>query len=85
MKRRRSYTPPARFQVSNLVRLNRFLPPVLSGSIVTILDVHQVGGGCYRYQVQSTEYPEKPVWASEEDLAAPLDPGLSSTGVEMPL
>lgn len=64
---------PARFQVSNQVRLERYLPPVLSGSIVSILDVRYVGAGDYRYQVQATEYQATPVWCDESDLAAPLE------------
>jgi|RifCSP16_2_1023846.scaffolds.fasta_scaffold86281_1 hypothetical protein len=63
-----------RFHRGEQVHLLRFLPPILSGSTVAILEVRDVGRE-YRYQVDSTEYPEKPVWASEDDLAYPMDPG----------
>lgn len=56
-----TYTPGDR------VRLKRSLPPALSGSIATVIDIHTGRNGAY-YQVQPLEYPSRPVWAYEEDL-----------------
>ncbi len=56
-----------KFQVGDMARLNRFLPPVLSGTLVT---VDAVGGTRFypRYQVSTAEYQAQPVWADESDL-----------------
>jgi hypothetical protein len=66
-------TPHSRYHIHDLVRLLRYLPPVLSGSTVAVLDVRQVGHGALRYQVQSAEYPASPVWANEDDIAYPME------------
>jgi len=65
-----------KFQKDQLVTLKRFLPPVLSGSTVAVLDVRDCGKSGIRYQVRSDEYPATPVWAHEEDLALPWEPPL---------
>lgn len=63
----------AKYQVGELLTLNRFLPPILSGSTVAVKEVVTAAQD-YRYRVESTEYPvERPVWAYEDDLVRPLE------------
>jgi hypothetical protein len=55
------------YQIGETVKVKRYLPPVYSGSLVTILEINTEGQGA-RYQVRPTEYPAGPVWADEDDL-----------------
>lgn len=71
MKKHSARRNAPRFQVGEQLTLRRYLPPVLSGSTVAVLAVSQHHGGD-RYQVASSEYPGKPVWADENDLAWPI-------------
>lgn len=64
--------PKAKFQTGELATLARYLPPILSGSQVTVMDVVYTGRE-YRYQVQATEYRSDPKWAYEDDLRRPLE------------
>ena len=62
----KTYNP--RFYAGERATLTRYLPPILCGSTVAILEVRATGDG-FRYQVQAEEYPGAPVWAYDEDLA----------------
>ena len=64
--------PKQKFQLGELATLIHYLPPLLSGSQVTILDVAFTGRE-YRYQVAATEYKSDPKWAYENDLRRPLE------------
>ena len=59
--------PRPAFAPGDHARTTCYLPPVLSGSVVAVLDVHN-DRGTVRYQVRSVEYEAKPVWAYEDDL-----------------
>jgi hypothetical protein len=43
------------FQVDELVQLSRYLPPLLSGTVVRVIAVQPNPAGC-RYQVGPAEY-----------------------------
>jgi hypothetical protein len=71
MKNHISHHAP-KFQVGEMLTLQRFLPPILSGSTVSALAISHTRSAGDRYQVASSEYPGKPVWADEDDLAFPI-------------
>ena len=64
--------PKQKFQPGELATLIHYLPPLLSGSQVTILNVAFTGRE-YRYQITSAEYQSESKWAHEEVLRRPLE------------
>jgi len=64
--------PKQKYQPGELATLARYLPPLLSGSQVTITDVAFTGRE-YRYRISAIEYRADPKWVCEEDLRRPLD------------
>lgn len=63
--------PKQKFQQGELATLIHYLPPLLSGSQVTILDVAFTGRE-YRYRIMATEYHSDAKWVYEDDLRRPL-------------
>ena len=64
-KERKTYQP--RWRPGDTVKLLRFVPPILSGSAVTIQRI-DANGQRARYQVRSCEYPSVCKWVREEEL-----------------